>query len=616
MIYKNNTYRQKPKRTVQPRQQKVAKKTPKKSMVGVSLKRNKSLKFLIVVTGVVLVARLFYLQVIQHDYYNNLAIAEQQKKFVLPASRGTLYFRDGEDIVPAVLNSKVYTLYADPNFVNNPDELANLISASLSLDRREVYDKLTAKKTAYSIIAKRLSKAQVDKLFKQKEKLIGVNFTAIPQRVYPEGSLAAQTLGFVNDDGKGQYGLEGHSDERLSGKSGILKAVTDVRGVPLSVDDASNIAKAPKNGEDLILTIDRNVQAQAEEALDAGLRKVGATKGSVIIIDPTTGAVRAMANRPNFDPAQYYKVGNDAYERFSNRVVTSPYEAGSVIKALTMASGINEGVVNKNSTYNNTGSVQVDDALIKNVVELNGTTTMTQVLQNSLNTGVVHVLSQLGGGELNLKAREKLYDYFTNKYGFGGATGIEQAGEVEGTIFGPKAVQGNNVRYANMAFGQGMNVTMVQTAAAFSAVVNGGDYYRPHVIEGVRSEDGTLKNQPPTPLRKDILNDDTSNQIKEMTRLALQETKAISNLLKPGYRVGGKTGTSQIIDQRTGKYSNENAVGSYLGYGGDKTPRYVIMVWVDDAKLSSASFAGSVAAAPIFAQISNWLIDYYNVKPM
>lgn len=587
----------------------------KDTKIQSAVSRSQSLKILIALIGLILGSRLFYLQVVRHSHYDSLAQAEHQKKFSLPASRGTLYFRDGDDVVPAVLNTTVYTLYADPKEVKNVDESANYISAILNFDKDQLKQKMKTKNTAYVVLEKRLAKDQVDQLFKQKNKLRGINVTPVPQRVYPEGLLGGQLLGFVNNDGIGQYGIEGALNKRLSGQAGTLKAVTDVRGVPLSLEDSNNIEKPPKNGENLILTIDRNIQAKTEEALANGLQKTGATKASAIVIDPRTGAIRAMANLPTYDPAKYYEVGDDAYEKFRNRVISDPYEAGSVIKTLTMTAGLNEGKVGPESTFRNTGRVQVDDTVIKNAEQdVNGTRTMTDVLKYSLNTGVVYVLSQLGGGNVNGAAREKLYDYFANKYGFGSLTGVEQAGETEGSIYGPKTGEGNNVRYANMSFGQGMNVTMVQTAAAFSAVVNGGNYYKPHLVEGVQTDVGELKNKPPQPTRPTIISSNASAQIREMTRVAMAESAAVNKLSTPGYRVGGKTGTSQIIDSRTGKYIDTNAIGTYLGYGGGEMPEYVIMVRVDDSKLSG--YAGSTSAAPIFAEISNWLLQYYNVKPM
>lgn len=600
-----------------PRQNRQYQPSPTATSTRMSrLDRIGTLKLVVALLGIVLLGRLFYLQVIRHQHYSVLALQEHQKKFTIPATRGNLYFRDGKAIVPAVLNTKAYTLYADPKEVQDPKQTANTILGLLPLDRSELLAQLKKKNTAYVVLAKRLSREQVDALFKHKADLQGVNVTAVPQRVYPEGALGAQLLGFVNDEGVGQYGVEGALNEQLQGTAGLLKAVTDVNGVPLSLDDATNIARQPKNGSNKVLTVDRNIQAKAEEVLKAGLEKFGATKGSVTVIDPNSGAVRAMANVPTYNPAKYYEVTNEAYERFRNRVVSDPYEAGSVIKVMTMAAGINEGVVSKTSRYNNTDSVKVGDTTIKNALKVPGSRTMQEVLQNSLNTGVVHVLSQLGGGQVNKQARDRLYGYFDGKYGFGHRTGIEQAGETPGTIISPDDEQGNNVRYANMSFGQGMDVTMIQAISAFAAVVNNGAYYQPHLVEGERSSDGSLKNPAPTPVKSTIVSADTSGQIRDMIRGALREAPAIARLVHPGYNVGGKTGTSQIIDPKTGKYIDTNAIGTYLGFGGDNLPRYVIMVRVDDARLGSADYAGSVVAAPIFAELSNWLIDYYNIAPM
>lgn len=577
--------------------------------------RSASLRYIVFAIGFILVVRLFYVQVIRHDYYNSRAIAEQQKKFTIPAERGGIYFRDGDSIVPGVLNTDVYTLFADPKEVKDAEKVAQIISGKVGLRRTDVLEKIKSSNSSYVVLAKRLSRESVDNLFERRKELIGINVTAVPQRVYPEGQLAAQILGFVNDEGDGQYGVEGSTNKRLKGVPGTLKTTTDVNGVPLSVDERDSIQNAPKDGDDIVLTIDRNIQAKAEEALVTGLERSRATKGSIVVIDPSTGSIKAMANLPTYDPAKYFEAGEDSYEKFQNRVVSSPYEAGSVIKALTMAVGLNEGVVTKESRFNNTGSVKVADAVIKNVEQdVNGSRTMTDVLKYSLNTGVVHILSQLGGGSINEQARTRLYDYFTGKYGFGSVTGLEQTGETEGTIFNPKSEQGNNVRYSNMAFGQGMDVTMIQVAAAFSSVVNGGNYYQPHLIESNLDENGAVLSKIPKPLRTGVVTQKTSDEVKEMTRSALAESTAVSRSVRPGYNVGGKTGTSQTVDPLTGRYRDDNTVGSYLGFGGDTAPRYVIMVRVDDPKIGG--FAGSAAAAPIFGDVSNWLIDYYNIKPL
>lgn len=585
--------------------------------VANSARRPLNMQIVVVIIGLVLVGRMFYLQVIKGSHYNALAVAEHQKKFTIPATRGTLYFRDGEEVVPAVLNTNTYTLFGDPKIVTDVELVAQRLSGTLQLDKQKVKQLLSKKNSSYEVLAKRVSKEQVDELFKNKKDLLGINVTPVPQRVYPEGQLGAQALGFVNDEGQGQYGIESALNGKLAGQEGQLKAITDVDGVPLSLDDATNIAKAPKNGENMVLTIDRNIQAKAEDALANGLKRANATKGSVVVIDPNTGAIKAMANLPTYDPAKYYDVGDDAYQRFQNRVVSSAYEAGSVMKTLTMATGLNEGAVNKDSTFQNKGFVKVGDATIKNVEQdVNGTRSMTDVLKFSLNTGVVHILAQLGGGSINAQAREKFYNYYTQKYGFGSVTGVEQSGEVEGTIFGPNSEQGNNVRYSNMAFGQGLNVTMIQTVSAFSSVINGGKYFQPHLVEGTLTDNEEVNTESPAPKRTAVVSPETSEAVRTMIRTALNESSAVASFVRPGYNVGGKTGTSQTIDGATGKYTDNQTIGSYLGFGGDESPRYVIMVRVDDPNIGAGSYAGSAAAAPIFGDISNWLLDYYNIKPM
>lgn len=570
------------------------------------------LRLLIMVVGVVLIGRLFHLQIIRHNHYSGLAKAEHQKKFTLPATRGSLYFRDGENAVPAVLNDTVYTLYVDPTIVTDKQVVADLITDSIDISRPAVLKQLNRKNTAYAVLTKRLTKNQVDKLFKHKEKLKGVGVTPVQQRVYPEGALAGQILGFVNADGVGQYGVEGYLNDKLSGKEGTLEAVTDVHGIPLSLDDSRTVAVQPENGKNYILTIDRNVQSIAETALRRGIRRSQATKGSVVVLDPNTGAIRAMANMPTYNPAQYHKVTDNAYERFQNRVVSNPYEPGSVIKVLTMGAGLDTGSVSLNSTYYNSGSMTVGDAEITNVNKtVVGRRSMTEVLKFSLNTGVTHILGQMGGGSINRTARERLHKYFVDRYRLGRLTGVEQVGESAGTIAGTNTGAGDNIRYANMAFGQGMNVTMLQVAAGFSAMLNGGNYYTPFLVEGEMSDNEQVLSKPAKPAKKGVVKPSTSKQIMLMMRQSFEETPTVSRVVRPGYNVAGKSGTSETIDPRTGKYTTDRVIGSYLGYGGDQRLKYVIMVRIDDSKIHAF---GSESAAPIFGEISNQLIDYYNVK--
>ncbi len=271
------------------------------------------------------------------------------------------------------------------------------------------------------------------------------------------------------------------------------------------------------DGDDIVLTIDRNIQQQTENILKEGLAKAKATKGSAIVMDPNTGRVMAMANYPTYDAENYEKV--EDYRLFQNGIVSDPFEVGSVMKVLSMGAGLDSGAVNVNSLFNNTGAISVDGTTIRNVEEdpIYPNTSMTDVLQYSLNTGVVYVLEQMGGGSVNQAARQKLYDYYTNHYRFDKLTGIEQAGEAESILVGPNSGDGRNIRYANMTFGQGMNLTMIQTAAAFSAAMNGGTYYQPTVIKGTLDDNGTVQEKAPKVVSTGVLSPSVSETLRQMT---------------------------------------------------------------------------------------------------
>ncbi len=559
----------------------------------------------------IFVVQLFYLQIIRHNDYERQAVAEHTAKFVIPAERGKIYAKEGDTTVPLVLNEPVYLAYADPQEVTNRHKLISaferIAGGNLEGDFKTG---LNSKKLRYVVIAKKLNLKQAQLL--KKENIAGVGFTEGTERVYPEGSLAGQLLGYVNADGKGQYGIEGALNKELSGRDGKLQAVTDVRRIPLTIGD-KDTRVAPKNGENLVLTIDRSIQDYTEQALKRGLDRAGATTGGVVVMDPKNGNVLAMANAPTYNPQDYNKVTD--YSVFQNDIVSDPIEVGSVMKTLTMAAGLDSGAVNINSTFNNTGSVKIDDATISNV-EGDPTSphqTMLEILQYSLNTGAVYVLQQMGGGQVNLQAREKLYNYFTNHYMFGKDTGIQQAGEEPGIVIGPHEVQGNNVRYANMVFGQGLNTTVIQVASAFSAAINGGTYYRPNLVAGTMQSDGAVSPHNAKVVRKDVINSKASATLRNMIYQARQ-LGVTGGQDKHGYIVGGKTGTAQTIDPTTGKYRESNATGTYLGFGGNQTPHYVIMVYVKDSKLPG--YAGNQAANPIFTDISNWLLDYLKVQPV
>jgi cell division protein FtsI/penicillin-binding protein 2 len=580
--------------------------------------RARTLAILTLVIMAVFIVRLFYLQVIRHDYYVAQANQEQLKQLVISAKRGEIYAMDGTTPVPLVLNQAVYTVFADPKIVNEPQKMIDTVRRVAGGNARPDLDKLLANKDSrYQVLATKVTRKQAELM--KKESLRGLGFQEESQRVYPEGQLAAQVLGFVNGEGKGQYGIEGALNANLTGKDGLLQSVTDISNVPLTIGN-KNINIPPQNGENVVMTLDRNVQAYTEQALSRGMQSIKSRlqtaddpKGSVLVMDPQTGKVLAMANLPTYNPSDYGKVQDAA--AFNNSTVSAPYEPGSDIKTLTMTTGVDKGVVGPDSTYNNTDYITVDDATITNATKgQTGNITLQHALNYSLNTGFVTVAERLGdGSHITRDARNTMYDYFHNKLRLGQLTGIELANEQAGTVIPPSDPQGNAVRYSNMAFGQGLDVTMLQVGAAFSSVINGGLYHTPSIVAGSMNDDGdTFTPAKAKPSVPGVVKSSTSDTMRKMIHDARSAFYAGKD--KPGYYIGGKTGTSQTIEN--GRYVDNQTVGTYLGFGGDSDtaggPKYVIMVQVSGKNMN---LQGGLDAMPIFTDISNWLLSYMKLQP-
>lgn len=557
---------------------------------------------------VIYVFRLFYLQVIRHDHYVQLANEEQLKSLTIPAKRGVIYGLDGSTPVPLVMNETVYTAFVDPQVIKEDRNIIAALNDIAGGNVRANLPELLAKKdTRYQIVATKLTRLQADKL--KERKLAGLGFHAESQRVYPEGSLAAQVLGFVNAEGKGNYGVEAGLNARLSGVDGQLRTVTDVRDVPLTIG-SQNVNVPAKDGESIVLSIDRNVQSHAEEALKKGIEKAGAAKGSIVVMDPSNGKVMAMANYPSYNPAEFSKVTDGAV--FNNAVISAPYEPASVIKTFAMSTGVDKGVITPQSTYTNTDSIKVDDRTIRNAfLGLTGTRTMQDVLDNSLNTGTVTVAQRLGDGtNITRASRDTLYEYYHNRFGMGELTNIELANESQGVLISPTETEGNAVRYANMTFGQGLDVTMIQVVSAFSSVVNGGRYYQPSVVQGVLNKTtGKVMPEDHSALRQTI-SAETSATMRQMLHDSRHSVAYMRSADRQGYTIGGKTGTAETL--KNGVYVKSETVGTYLGYGGTDAPKYVIMVQVS---APGRNLEGGIHASPIFTDMSNWMIDYLRLPP-
>jgi cell division protein FtsI/penicillin-binding protein 2 len=571
---------------------------------------------LLVVFGVVLVGRLFYLQVLRHGQYLAQATSEHTRKYQVPARRGELYVHDGDTVSPVALNQTLKLMYADPRFVGDKAAVAQKLAAATGGSASDYKARLD-KGIEYAVLADRVPSDVAARIAALK--LPGVALVDRDYRTYPEGQLAAQTLGFVNADGMGQYGIEGYLNGALSGTPGQLAAKTDTHGIPIAT--ANNIMKPPVDGTSYVLTIDRNIQAMAESELKTQVDKVKAKSGSIVVMDPATGAVRAMANYPTFDPNNYGQVTD--YSAFVNQVVDNQFEPGSGMKVFTMAAGLDQGKVKPDSTYDDPGCYHIDD---RNVCDATGDKpgkgkTMTVVLRDSLNTGVMFVLRTLGGDPNNftLSGKKTLYDYFTKHFGFGVRTGIEQANEAAGSLALPSNNAGNDVTYANMAFGQGMSVTMIQMVAAIAAIANGGTLYQPYLVDGTMKADGTEQTAAPKVVSTHVMSAGAVSELNQMLQVVVQHGSGyLAGAANPGYKIAGKTGTAQIPKSDGTGYIDGANIGSFVGFAPAEAPKFVVMVRINEPSLncdgSQCGYA-EYTTVPVFADVCRWLFKYYGIPP-
>ena len=576
---------------------------------GSDVSRLRILRSLVFVALAIIAVRLFVIQIIEHDTW--VAKADEQHTMLetIVAKRGEIYMMDKNEPVAVVLNQTTYQIVIDPTITEKEplqQALAEHAKDYIVADLDEIYSQ---EELRYAIVAKNVPRAAAEAI--ANEDLSAVWFTKNNQRVYPEGELASGLLGFVNADGLGQYGVEGSLNELLSGKDGLLKTTADVNNVALSIGN-DNVKIPAEDGKNVVLSIDRGLEDGVEQLAAAAINKTAATNASVLIMRPDTGEILTMANLPNYDPANYGNV-TDA-RAYNNYTLDVPYEPASICKNFAFSAAINEGVMTPDTTFFNQHYEEVDDWKIWNAEQrsmLYGTLTMRDALYWSLNTGSIYALKLLGGNtnSINQQGREKLFDYYHNKFRLGQATGVELI-EAEGFIPDPNEGWGRNSTYANMTFGQNLSITMLQTATAFSAVVNGGTWRTPSVIKGelIDGEVVPLDTASAGDKVEDkILSDETSAMMRGM----LINNRSYKND-RAGYDIGGKSGTAQVI--RNGAYDDTFAelIGSYIGFiaPSGEMPEYVIMtkMWGEGQSI------GSGDAMDLFDSLSSFLIDYYKIK--
>lgn len=557
-----------------------------------------------IVVAMLASVRLFYLQVIKHNYYKTLASSEQRRKYEVPSNRGKIYMTDRGQKLPVVLNRDLKTLYGDPRYITDKSDTAKRL-AEVTKDDAKKYEEALGSADFYVVLKKQVEPAMAEAI--NDLELAGVGLNDSPVRVYPEGALGAQVLGFVNNDGNGQYGMEEYFNNQLAGSKGLLNAKTDTRGIPIATSD--NLQLRPIDGTDVVLTLDRNIQAKVEQVLQEGTLKYKAKNASAVVMDPKNGKILAMANFPTYDPAKYQEV--EDYNVFSNRVATGLYEPGSIMKVFAMGAGLESKAVTPETPFANTGSTQVSDYTIKNAQTINsGNYTMAEVLSHSINTGMVEVLRYLGGGQINSAGKQKLYDFYTGRFKFGEPTGAQIPAEPSGTIYPPTE---NDVTYANMSFGQGMTATMLQLASAYGALANGGTIYKPQLVEQTIGTNGQVENYKPEVRQSAVLGTQSIAQVTSMMQAVIDRAVGIGVKL-PGYALAGKTGTAQIPDPKGGYYENRD-IGSFAGFGPVNNPEYVVIVRTDEPQAGITQFAGSGAAGPMWGNIMQWLLNYGGVAP-
>ena len=576
-------------------------------------KRTDLIRVLLALCFILIVARMYDLQIISHQKYVDLAMSQQTMQNTIFAKRGEIYMMDGDNTTPVVMNEKVYTISVDP-FLLRSEGGKELKEDEAKIDQLvqgyavNTWDKVFANEASrYAVIAKNVPYERAKQI--KEAKITGVYAQGSTKRVYPEGDLAAQVLGFVNADGKGQYGIEGSLNKELTGVNGILKTVKDVNNIPLTIGK-NNVRVPAQDGKNVVLSIDRNIQKKTEDAIKATIEKFHVTNASAVVMNPRNGQILAMAGTPTYNPAEYAKV-TDA-RAFQTDVTMSAFNPASVCKTFALAAAVDSGVMTPETTYNNTDLVTIDGWPIQNAIKGHtGIISMQEVLTYSLNTGSIQALRLLGGSETEItyQGKEKLYDYYYNRFGLGKYTGIELA-ESKGTVIPPTDIDGTNARYANMTFGQSLDLTMIQVATAFSAVVNGGDYYTPTLVAG------EIKNGE---FVRDVLKDRDHQAIEASTSETMRKMLHTARLVFPnvkyydeGVYVGGKTGTAQVV--KNGKYTFDETIATYIGYGARSEtdyPEYVIMtkVWEDNRRLD-----GGMDAKPIFDEISQFMVNYLKMR--
>jgi cell division protein FtsI/penicillin-binding protein 2 len=546
---------------------------------------------------IALVGMLVQRQVFEHWHFATMAQEQHITSQIVPAQRGKIFVseKDGQELYPLATNVTLFALQVVPSQIARPELTATKLMPFLEgIEESELINKLDSDALYLSPLKRKIDETEANQILALD--LDGVFLVPDKYRYFPEDTMASHLLGFVNRDGDGQYGLEGYLNNELGGESGFLESEQDSFGQQIALGIRQSVD--PKDGLDVVVTIDRAIQYFVEKSLKEQIELTQAERGDVIVMDPKSGKIYAMASYPTYNPNNYNK---EPIEYFTNSNISQVYEPGSVFKVLTMAAGIDAGLVSPSTVYTDTGEVTLNEETIRNSdLKAHGQQTMTQVLEKSLNTGVVYVVQKLGRG---------LFNKYLRSFGFYQPTGIELSGETSASIRPLR--NWTDIDLATMAFGQGIAVTPIELISAIGALVNDGRMMKPHVVDKILYPSGAVSIDPT--VIGQVVSPQTAQLMSAMMVSVVEVDGGHATKARiQGYHIGGKTGTAQIPDPRTGGYLEGvgSTIGTFVGFGPAENPKFVMLVRID--KPRTVQYAES-SAVPLFGKIAKFLLDYWHV---
>lgn len=554
-----------------------------------------------------IIIRLFDLTYLKHAAYVKTGQTQYNNPSALISGRGDIYTFDaanGSKRLVATNRSFQY-VYATTTAIVLPNDVAGKLAPIINKEQSAILAQLTQSKSSYQVLADHLSLDVGNQI--KNLKLKGITVASQIERFYPRGSFAAPVIGFVGFDGEeraGQYGVESYYDDVLSGelKTQNLfgnKTYSSVVGFFKNLfnkSDSSAQGQKSNDGSDVVLTIDDTIQSFSEAKINETVKRLSSPFGTIIVEDPTTGAVMAMASSPSFDPNNYadYKLSD-----FLNKNIQELFEPGSSFKPITMSAAVDSAAVTPDTTYEDSGILQYGTYTIRNFDnKAHGVQTMRQVLEHSLNTGAVFAEGKTGD--------DAFLNYVVG-FGFGQKTGVDLPGEINGNI--SNLYSGRKINFATASFGQGIAVTPLQLISGYSAIANNGKLMRPFVVKEIMRPDGTKVETAPKIIGAPIT-EKTSNQLKSMLVDVVE--KGFDKARIKGYDIAGKTGTAQIPDGKNGYLAEDQFIHNFVGFAPAFSPRFVVLIRVDKPK--GIKFAAD-SLSPVFGDMARFLIHYFNIPP-